>query len=398
MVPEGWREAILAHVAGITMGQSPLSSDVAPRPPGLPFVQGNAQFGVVSPTPEGWIPDPPRVAAAGSILMSVRAPVGAINVIDEPFAIGRGLCAIRPADGRSTRGFLLATLGMSGAYLESRAQGSTFTAVNKADIHELPILLPPLPEQRKIAAILSSVDDAIAATRKVIEQTEQVKTGLLQTLMTRGIGHTRFKKTEIGEIPEEWEVVELERVSQRGSGHTPSKQYPHYWNGGVKWVSLADSGRLDRVYIAETAKTITPAGIANSSAVLHPAGSVMVSRDAGVGKSAIATCDLAVSQHFIVWTCGPRLDNHFLYYLLQHRKPEFERMATGSTIKTIGLGYLRALRIPLPPLEEQESIARSLLAHDQSCWRHEEELAQLHTLKRGLLQDLLTGRVRVTPA
>ncbi|MDZ7778956.1 MAG: restriction endonuclease subunit S [Gemmatimonadota bacterium] len=85
------------------------------------------------------------------------------------------------------------------------------------------LLLPPLPEQRKIAAILSSVDDAIAATRKVIEQTERVKQGLLQTLMTRGIGHTRFKQTEIGEIPEEWEVVTLEDVCEVRTGDLRSR-------------------------------------------------------------------------------------------------------------------------------------------------------------------------------
>jgi hypothetical protein len=91
-------------------------------------------------------------------------------------------------------------------------QGSSVMHLYAHNLEQVVLLLPPLPEQKKIAAILSSVDDAIAATRKVIEQTEQVKKGLLQTLMTRGIGHTRFKKTEIGEIPEGWEVVPLEEL------------------------------------------------------------------------------------------------------------------------------------------------------------------------------------------
>jgi type I restriction enzyme, S subunit len=83
---------------------------------------------------------------------------------------------------------------------------------------EFDVLVPPLPEQQKIAAILSSVDDAIAATRKAIEQTKRVKQGLLQTLLTRGIGHTRFKKTEIGEIPEEWAVVAFKELFSLRSG------------------------------------------------------------------------------------------------------------------------------------------------------------------------------------
>jgi type I restriction enzyme S subunit len=269
--------------------------------------------------------------------------------------------------------------------------------VTPSDFFEVSFLLPPLPEQRKIAAILSSVDEAISATRKVIEQTERVKQGLLQTLMTRGIGHTRFKQTEIGEIPEVWEVTLLDEVAQRGSGHTPNRKRPEYWDGEIRWVSLADSAALDRVYISETDKTLTPAGIANSSAVLHPRGTVLVSRDASVGRSAIATRDLAVSQHFIAWRCSPRLHNHFLYYWLQQQKALFERMAVGSTIKTIGLAFFRALKIPVPPLSEQERIVDALLGHERAVWSHEAGLARLETLKRGLVQDLLTGRVRVQP-
>ena len=84
-------------------------------------------------------------------------------------------------------------------------QGSTFDAINGADLRNLPVPLPPLAEQRKIAVILTSVDEAIQATEAVIAQTRRVKEGLLQELLTKGIGHTRFKQTEIGEIPEGWE-------------------------------------------------------------------------------------------------------------------------------------------------------------------------------------------------
>jgi len=163
----------------------------------------------------------------------------------------------------------------------------------------------------------------------------------------------------------------------------------------VKWVSLADSDRLDRVYISATAKEISELGIMYSSAVKHPAGVVILSRDAGIGKSAITTDTMAVSQHFMAWKCGPRLDNHFLYYWLQFRKRDFEAIAIGSTIKTIGLRYFRLLEVPLPPLWEQRIIGESLLAADLQLFRHEEHISKLHSLKRGLAHDLLTGRVRV---
>lgn len=155
-----------------------------------------------------------------------------------------------------------------------------------------------------------------------------------------------------------WPLVLLDSVAERGSGHTPSQKHPEYWNGGVKWVSLADSHALDRGYIDNTAKNISVLGIRHSSAVLHPAGTVILSRDAGVGKSAILGDEMAVSQHFIVWRCDEKsLSSKYLYHWLQFEKSEFERMATGSTVKTIGLGYFQKLRIPLPKIGEQRVIA-----------------------------------------
>ena len=159
-----------------------------------------------------------------------------------------------------------------------------------------------------------------------------------------------YKQTEVGVVPEDWDAILLDNVAKRGSGHTPDKKHPEYWNGDIKWISLADSYALDDLYISETSSRITPLGVANSSAVLHPAGTVVLSRDAGIGKSAIMGTAMAVSQHFMAWRCGPRLDNKFLYYWLQRTKPEFERIGNGSTIKTIGLPYFRGLKIPVPSL------------------------------------------------
>ena len=204
-----------------------------------------------------------------------------------------------------------------------------------------------------------------------------------------------YKKTEVGVIPEEWKTPTLDSVAKRGSGHTPDKKHPEYWDGDIKWVSLKDSDALDRVYIDETAATITHAGIANSSAVVHPAGTVVLSRDAGVGKSAIMKSAMAVSQHFMAWQCGPCLDNHFLYYWLQGEKSEFERIAIGNTIKTIGLPYFRALNIPLPPLPEQRAIAGALGDVDALIGALDQLIAKKRDLKKAAMQQLLTGKKRL---
>jgi len=145
-----------------------------------------------------------------------------------------------------------------------------------------------------------------------------------------------------------WKEILLEDFAKRGSGHTPNKSYPEYYNGEINWISLTDSKKLDNGYIEFTNTKITQLGLDNSSAVLHPAGSVLLSRDAGVGKSAVMKHSMAVSQHFIVWSPKENVSsNWFLYNVLQILKPEFERIAIGNTIKTIGLPFylFRLLRL-----------------------------------------------------
>ena len=204
-----------------------------------------------------------------------------------------------------------------------------------------------------------------------------------------------YKQTEVGVIPEDWGLPLLDSIANRGSGHTPDKKHPEYWNGPIKWVSLRDSDALDKLFIEETAATVTAAGIANSSAVIHPAGTVVLSRDAGVGKSAIIKTEMAVSQHFMAWQCGANLDNIYLYYWLQAAKPEFERIAMGNTIKTIGLPFFRNLRIAQPPLPEQRAIAAALLDVDALLAKLDQLIAKKRDLKQAAMQQFLTGQTRL---
>jgi type I restriction enzyme, S subunit len=284
--------------------------------------------------------------------------------------------------------------------LNKQTIGTTRPRVNLVDIRELMIALPPPTEQRKITSILSKVDNLIQKTEGIIEQTQRLKKALMQELLEKGIGHTKFKKvkwyyTKEIEIPESWQVVLLDDVAKRGTGHTPDAKKPEYYNGGIKWVSLADSNKLDNLYIAETSKEISEEGIRNSSAVKHPAGTVIMSRDAGVGKSAILQSEMAVSQHFIAWQCSEKLDNHFLYYTLQFRKPFFESIANGTTIKTIGLPLFKKLRIFLPLIEEQRKIAQIMINFEKQIDGHYHYLSLYNNLKKGLMQKLLTGKLRV---
>ena len=198
-------------------------------------------------------------------------------------------------------------------------------------------------------------------------------------------------------IPNDWEYGFLDKFAVRCSGHTPSKSYPEYWNGGVKWISLTDSYRLDKGYVFSTDKEISQKGINNSSAEVHPAETVVLSRDAGIGKSGVMAEPMAVSQHFIAWKCDnkEKLNSWFLYNWLQLNKAEFERQAVGSTIKTIGLPYFKKLKIALPPYPEQNKIAQILSTWDDSITTTEQLLANSRQQKKALMQQLLTGKKRL---
>lgn len=203
-----------------------------------------------------------------------------------------------------------------------------------------------------------------------------------------------LRKTSKEAFPKNWRLCLLDSLAERGTGHTPNRDQLHYWNGGIKWLSLTDSRRLDKVFIGETDHNISEDGIAKSSAVKHPPGVVVLSRDAGVGKSAVTTCEMAVSQHFVVWRCGEELSNLYLYYWLQLMRTEFERIAVGSTIKTIGMPYFGKLAIAFPPREEQDRIANVLYSFDTAIDRIERLIVAKGRLKSGLVQQFLTQKRR----
>lgn len=275
------------------------------------------------------------------------------------------------------------------AFVNEAGDGGVRVRIYYRDLSQLRLILPDVAEQQKIANCLGSLDGVIAAEGRKLEALRQHKQGLMQQLFPQPgetKPHLRFREFHNAG---EWEEKKLDDLAKRGSGHTPNKSKPEYYNGGMKWVSLADSTRLDNGLIFETAIEISEEGIKNSSAVLHPAGSVILSRDAGVGKSAVINSPMAVSQHFIVWICMPtKLSNWFLYYQLQRLKPLFEQIATGSTIKTIGLPFFKAMRVTVPRLAEQQRIAECLRSLDDTLAAQTRKLEDLTTHKQGLLQQL----------
>lgn len=158
-----------------------------------------------------------------------------------------------------------------------------------------------------------------------------------------------------------WPTVAIKRVARLGTGHTPSRQHPEYWdNCTIPWLTLADVWQLrdgTRSVVEETAEKISEVGVRNSSAVVHPAGTVALSRTASVGFTCLLGRDMATSQDFATWTCGHRIAPRFLLWVLRGSRDELRERMTGSTHKTIYMPDIESLGTPLPPMAEQVKIA-----------------------------------------
>jgi type I restriction enzyme S subunit len=396
---EGWNSGILGDLSEVVRGGSPRPIDgfLTTAADGLNWlkigdVDKEAKF--VTQTAEKVRAEAlskTRVVNPGDLILSNSMSFGRPYILQIKTCIHDGWIAITGISKKTDRDFLyyLISSPSSQSYFVDNAAGSGVQNLNADIIKALPVCFPSPAEQQKIAECLSSVDELMAAQARKVDALKTHKKGLMQQLFPReGETQPRLRFPEFQNAGE-WEENKLEELAKRGSGHTPNKAKQEYYNGGIKWVSLADSKRLDNGLIFETAIVISEQGIKNSSAVLHPAGSVILSRDAGVGKSAVMSEPMAVSQHFIVWTCDNRsLSNWFLYYILQIKKPVFESVASGSTIKTIGLPFFKELRIKVPSVAEQERIADCLTSLDDLIAAQAQKHEALKTHKKGLMQQL----------
>ena len=172
--------------------------------------------------------------------------------------------------------------------------------------------------------------------------------------------YTRSGLEWLGPVPSHWDVKKTKFAATLRSGHTPSRQNPEYWKDcTIPWFGLADVGqiRAGRVeYVYGTAEKISEIGLANSAARLLPKGTVILSRTASVGFSAILGVDMATTQDFVNWVCGPSLRPEYLLYVFRAMEPEFGRVTMGSTHQTVYMPDVGRFTTPVPPIPEQDRI------------------------------------------
>ncbi|MGA2451443.1 MAG: restriction endonuclease subunit S [Polyangiaceae bacterium] len=262
------------------------------------------------------------------------------------------------------------------------------------------LLLPPVGEQKKIAAILSSIDDTIEATQAVIDQLHVVKKAMMAELLTRGLPgrHTRFKQTEIGEVPDQWEVVRLGTVATVGNGSTPSKQRPDYWqNGSIPWLP---TGKVNDRVIFHADEFVTETALAECPIRLLPKGTLliaMIGQGRTRGKVAYLALEATINQNFAYVRPSAQLASWFLFAYLDHKYEHLRSGGRGSNQDALNCQIIKQYPVPLPDLDEQLEIAEAIRCVEERIEAEAVTASALANLKSALMSVLLTGEVRVKP-
>mgnify|MGYP001086066351 CR=1 FL=1 len=383
----------------IVMGQSPPSSTYNSFGNGLPFLQGKAEFGEMYPNPILYCSKPIKIVEKDSILLSVRAPVGDVNIAPFKVCIGRGLIAIVVEKEKLNNFFLFYYLSFIKKSIDYLSSGSTFKAITKNDLAKIEIPIPNFAEQKKIVEILSAVDQAIEEVNEAITKTKRLKKGLMQKLLTKGIGHKEFKETEIGKIPKDWEIKKIVNLFIIETGTTPSTKQKEYWqNGHINWATPTDMSKLrGKLFIENSERKITEKGLKETNLTLMPNGSIILSTRAPVGHVVIVKGKTTSNQGCkgLIPKNIKKINTIFYAYYLLSKNYLLKNSSSGSTFKELPKKILENFIVLLPTIQEQNKIAEILSTVDQRIQSLKEKKNKLKRVKKGLMNDLLTGRKRV---
>jgi type I restriction enzyme S subunit len=319
---------------------------------------------------------------------------------DTDYIIGRGLAALIAS--QISQDYLHHYLVYSESGFRNNSQGSTFEAINSKELRDWAISFPEfLQEQTQIATILSTIDRAIEQTEALIAKQQRIKTGLMQDLLTKGIdenGNIRseetheFKDSPLGRIPVEWEVVTTGQVTK---SLVPGRDKPDLDGGGVPWITIPD---IEGMYLdlPKSGLSLSLNAIKVANARLMPKGTVLMSCVGEFGIATITECDAVANQQLHGFICDQSILPEWLIAQINASGNRIDNMATQTTIKYLNKNGCESILITLPSLKEQVKIISILDNINDLFEKQKKSLNKLRSLKTGLMQDLLTGKVRVT--
>jgi len=284
--------------------------------------------------------------------------------------------------------------------------GSAINNLKNSDLITYQFLKPPVPEQQKIATILSSVDNVIEKTYAQIDKLKDLKTGMMQELLTKGIGHTEFKDSPVGRIPEEWSLLVLDDMKTdkkpilRTGPFGSSLKSKDFQSTGIPVINIQNLGvgRLERenIYFISKEKATELQGYTVNY------GDLVFSRVADVGRSVVipeyANGWVMSSNLMRISVDTDRIDPKYLMYQLVNGPAvmlQLRQMIADGGRPVVTGPLIKQINFPIPPLKEQCSIVKKIDSVDDVLAINEEKSVLFSNLKKALMQDLLTGKVRV---
>lgn len=340
-LPKTWEWKKLGDVAELIMGQSPPSDTYTDKQEGLPFFQGKAEFGARFPEVRKYCSKPVRIAEQNDILMSVRAPVGSLNIADQKCCIGRGLCAIRPSN-KTDYLFLYHFLKSIEEQITAKGEGSTFTAINRKDMERLEIPVPPLPVQKRIVAILERAESLRQKRQEANEDTNTI----IQSIFSDMFGDPVQNEKEFPVRP----LIDICHKITDGTHVTPK-----YVEKGVPFLRVTDLTHSN-----ESKKFITREEHESLITRCKPVkGDILYSKNGTIGVAKLIDWDYEFSIFVSLCLIKPKKDIILPKFLEIFLNTPFALRQAKShskqgTINNLHLIEIKKILMPIPSISEQQ--------------------------------------------
>ena len=397
----GWKRTALGELSKTKSGGTPSRKRKDYYDGTIPWVKsGELNDGYIENTDEhisklGLKNSSAKLFSPGTLLVALYgATVGKTSILRTSAATNQAVCAITPSTTLDTE-YLRYHLVFLRPKLLGHRYGGAQPNISQQIIRNLEVNYPPLPEQKKIAHILSTVQRAVEVQERIIQTTTELKKTLMRKLFTEGLHNEPQKQTEIGPIPESWEVKMIDDLGKCVTGSTPKTKVLEYYNPPTEdFIAPADLG--SQPFINESEKKISKEGLDSIRPL--PKGAVMcVCIGSSIGKVGLTVKDRsATNQQINSIICNDRYYPSFVYYLMSAFCAYWKSFATFGPVPILSKGKFTSIPIATPSSKtEQEAIAQPLLAIDVKIEIANEKKVALHYLFRTLLHDLMIAKIQV---
>jgi len=342
-----------------------------------------------------------RIVPKDNIIFATRVGVGKIGINRVDLAINQDLAGILIDKDKFDIGFIAYQLGIDPIqqYVAMNKRGATIKGITRECLKDIRLNLPPLPEQKKIAHILSTVQRAIEEQERIIQTTTELKKALMQKLFTEGLRNEPKKQTEIGSVPESWEVVPLGSIAKVGNGSTPKRANESYWKcGTIPWLN---STKIHDRFIVEADQFVTPQAVKECHLPRVAPNSLLIAitgQGKTLGNSALTRIETCINQHLAYAQFhNENVVPDFVLWFMQ-KCYDFLRsigQAGGSTKGALTCGYLKTHLIPIPDIDEQIEIVKVFSQLDNKEKVTRQKKVTLQDLFCTLLHELMTAKIRI---